>query len=247
MYKNKEWLYNKYINEKLSSNEIGKECNVKHQTIIRMLRKHDIPVRSSGEGYHIKMGNHSHLSQEAIEWINGELLGDGCIEINSKYSAKFKYGSKYPEYIRYVRDALELFGIGKAGRVYKVYHKDMDCYSYHCFSRAYPELLTIHKQWYKEGKKIIPKDIKLTPLTCRQWYIGDGCLTILKHSKNIVLATYGFLVKDVEWLTEQLNKINIKANRQKKNAIYLSAYSVEDFLKYIGKCPIECYKYKWGY
>ncbi|KKK40214.1 hypothetical protein LCGC14_3132230, partial [marine sediment metagenome] len=34
-----------------------------------------------------------------IQWLNGELLGDGCLVSYSIYSSNFVYGSKYLEYI----------------------------------------------------------------------------------------------------------------------------------------------------
>ena len=246
MYKNKEWLYNKYINEELSTVQIADMFEVCANAISKWLVKYNIPRRSRAEATYLASGNHCELSESAINWINGEMLGDGHICSTSKYSAKFQYGSKYLEYIEYVRDTLKSFGIEQSGKIYKRINKKYGNTAYHYYSRAYPELLPIRKQWYPEGKKIVPRDIKLTPLTIRQWYIGDGSLAHDKYSKNIILATYGFLIKDVKWLINQLTKIKIKANRHKKNVKHISAYSVKDFLEYIGECPIECYLYKWN-
>lgn len=222
-------------------------CQVSYDTIRYYMLKFNIPIRSKSEANHLRQVNHCNLSQKAIEWINGELLGDGCLQLSSKYSAKFKYGSKYFEYIKYVRNTLELFGIKKTGKIYKVYHKDMDCHSYHYSSRAYPELLAIHKRWYPNGRKIIPKNLKVTPLTLRQHYIGDGYLSHHKLGRpSIGLCTCGFTVADVECFLEKLTKLGIRAKRNAKNLIRISAYSVNDFLNYIGKCPVKCYTYKWN-
>jgi len=110
-------------------------------------------------------------------------------------------------------------------------------------------LLPIYKQWYPNGKKIVPKNIELTPLTCRQWYIGDGSLGYEKNGKaHITLYTIGFIVSDVEWLKKQLIKLGFKATRQpSNNSIGISVSSVKDFLEYIGDCPVEHYQYKWNY
>ena len=246
MYKNKEWLYSKYINEKLPTTKIGKMCGVSNGAIRYFCIKYNIPIRSKCERHHLAQINHSNLSPIPIEWINGELLGDGCLHSYSKYSAIFVYGSKHLEYIEYIRDTLKSYGIEQMGKIYKQIDKKQGNVSYHYSSRSYPELLTIYKHWYPKGKKVVPKDIVLTPLVCRQWYIGDGSLAHPKYSKNIILSTYGFYIKDVKWLTKQLNKVRIKANRQKKNAIHISANSVKNFLEYIGECPTKCYQYKWA-
>jgi len=192
--------------------------------------------------------NHCKLSKEAIEWVNGELLGDGNIELTCLHSARFRYSSKYLEYIEYVRDTLNSFGIEQVGKIYEYYHKKYDCYTYHYNSRSYSELVSIRKRWYPKGKKIIPKDIVLTPLVCRQHYIGDGSMVCReKRNSHIILCTKGFLISDVKWLMKQLIKLGFKTTRWSDNTIRFSTYSVKDFLKYIGKCPVECYKYKWAY
>jgi len=198
---------------------------------------------------HLQQANHCNLSQEAIKWINGELLGDGCLFSESQYSAKFSYSSKYSEYIQYIANTLKSFGIEQMGKINQYHHKKSNCYIYNYQSRYYSELLFIRKQWYPEGKKIVPKDIKLTPLTVRQWYIGDGYLGHLKKGRpNILLCTYGFSISGVEWLVKQLIKLGFKATRQSiSNTIYISTHSTKDFLDYIKNCPVECYKYKWAY
>ena len=198
---------------------------------------------------------HCNLSQEAEEWLNGELLGDGCLQSPnaSTYfisrSARFKYGSKYLEYCQYVSDTLKSFGIEQVGKINERYNKDFNCYSYNYSSRCYVELLPIRKRWYPEGKKVIPRDLKLTPLVCRQWYIGDGCLVRKKWNRlSITLSTYNFPIPATEWLVLELNKLGFKATRRpSNNIIHISAYSTQDFLNYIGKCPVNCYQYKWSY
>lgn len=249
IYKNKEWLEDKHINEKLSTNKLAKKCQVVQNTIWYWLKKFDIPIRSVSEGNHIRQANYCNLSQDAIEWINGELLGDGCLKSYSPYSAKFQYSSKYLEYCEYIRDTLKSFGIKQSGKIYKRYHKKYKNYDYNYHSLDYAELLYIYKQWYPKGKKIVPRDIELSPLKIRQWMIGDGSLVHRKDGRPYIkLATSGFMASDVRWLVKQLVKLGFKATRQSSNnEIGISAYSVRDFLNYMGKCPVECYKYKFEY
>jgi hypothetical protein len=193
-----------------------------------------------------RKSNHCKLPREAIEWISGELLGDGSLCFHP-CSAQFMYGSKYFEYCEYVKNILEAFGI-IGGKIHKRYHKKFDCYSYHYNSHRYVELLPIRKKWYPEGKKIVPRDIKLTPLVCRQWYIGDGCLRNNNRRSYIKLYTYGFTILDVEKLVKQLISLGFKTTRQSiHNIIHISQDSTKEFLKYIGLCPVECYQYKWNY
>lgn len=249
LYQSKEWLEKKYLNEKLSTYQIAKLSKTSDVNIIRYLRKYDIPRRSFNECRHLRSGNHCQLSSEAIKWLDGELLGDGCLFSQSIYSARFIYASKYLEYIQYVSNTLKSFGIKQSGKINKRYHKNMDCYTYQYSSLTYAELLPIHLKWYPEGKKIVPKDIKLTPLVVRQHYIGDGHLAHPKNSRPYIrLCTNSFSISDVERLITQLIKLGYKAVRQlSNNSIYISTQSTKDFLNYIGKCPVKCYQYKFNY
>ena len=161
----------------------------------------------------------------------------------------FVYGSKYCEYIEYISKTLKSFGIKQSGKISKIINKKRGNISYHYGTSYYAELLAFRKQWYPNGKKIVPRNIRLTPLTCRQWYIGDGCLMRGERGRpRITLATYSFPILDVKWLIEKLKKLGFKATRRKyNNTIGLSSYSTKDFLNYIGKCPISCYQYKFNY
>jgi len=210
--------------------------------------------RKIGKATHLANANHCKLSKEALEWISGELLGDGCLSSQSKYSALFAYSSKYSEYIHYVSDTLSSFGIKQVGKIRKYRINGSVTLFPNAFyydSKCYEELKPIYDKWYPEPnrKKIIPKDLKLTSLTCRQWLIGDGSLIHHKDGNPYIkLATYGFPFEDVRRLVKQLNELGFKAARQpSNNTIRISAYSTKSFLNYIGNCPCSVYDYKWKY
>lgn len=227
---------------------------------IGVYRRTEETKRKMGKISHLRQANHCDLSNKAIEWISGELMGDGCLYSKNKYSAYFEYTSKHFEYINYVSDTLKSFGIEQAGKIYKNWKgktfkngrwvdRPITLFpkSFNYKSRCYPELKSIRDRWYPNGKKIIPKNLKLTSLTCRQHYIGDGSLL---HPKNanpyIQLATCGFPIGNVEWLTNKLNNLGFKSTRQlHRNGIHISTYSTPAFLKYIGRCPCSVYDYKW--
>ena len=248
-YRDKEWLEQKYIKEKLSSRKVARLCNIHYSTVFYQLKKNNINCRTNGEGIHLAQTKCCNLTPKAIEWINGELLGDGNLSKRSNYSARFRYASKYKEYANYVSDTLKSFKIEQSGKIKKAIGLEYNNICYRYSSLTYPELLPIYKKWYPKDKKIVPKDIELTPLVCRQWYIGDGNLRLPKEGKNphVRLATYGFIPSDVEWLVEKLTELGFKTNRTKDNIIYISTHSTKDFLDYTGKCPVECYQYKFDY
>lgn len=51
---NREWLYNEYVNKKRSSYEIATEYGCISPNILKWLRKHNIPIRSTSEARAIK-------------------------------------------------------------------------------------------------------------------------------------------------------------------------------------------------
>ena len=255
-YQNKDWLFNQYWDKELSQKQIRELCETTRFTIRYWLKKFNISQRSYSESVHLARANHCKLSQKAIEWINGELLGDGCLTTTSKennlpsenLSVLFRYSSKYKEYINYISRTLESFGIKQSGKIIKQYNRKQKNYCYKYNSHSYKELMFIYEKWYPKGKKIIPRDIELTPVTLRQHYIGDGSLIHQKGNTRIIICTHGFSIFGVNQLIKRLINLGFKAMRQpSSNAIYISTYSVKYFLNFIGKCPVNCYQYKWEY
>lgn len=191
------------------------------------------------------MARYCNLTFEAVEWLNGELLGDGCLHSRGLNSARYVHASKHLTYCEYVRDTLKSFGIQQSGKEIHQYKHPKIYFQYQ--SLTYVQLKPLFVEWYPEGKKVVPKTIKLTPLTCRQWYIGDGSLSHpYIDGSYIRLATCAFPVEDVLWLITQLQELGFLATRYAcNNTIHISTHSTKDFLSYIGNCPIKCYEYKW--
>lgn len=72
-------------------------------------------------------------------------------------------------------------------------------------TRAVPAFKTFHEKWYPNGKKIIPTDLKLSPLICAVWFADDGCVIRNgKHSLTLKIATDGFGYKGAKFLADKL-------------------------------------------
>lgn len=72
-YKNKDWLYQKYVKEGLSTHEIAKVCKANSQTIVNWLRKFNIPVRTLSEASKLWHKNHlgAFKGRDNPHWKNG--------------------------------------------------------------------------------------------------------------------------------------------------------------------------------
>lgn len=192
------------------------------------------------------------------EVLYGALLGDGTLitHKNGKNSY-FSYTSKSKQHVEYVMSYFTQY-ITQAG-IYDTsyYDKRTNKTYYRSVAKTKAnQVFTQEKQnWYKCGKKVIPSDLTLTPLTCLIWYIGDGCISHNKRTQNIKLATQCFSKEDQEKiLIPQLQnfdvtlmKADISKNGEQQYFIYIPKRKIKNFLEYIGPCPFSDYQYKWDY
>jgi len=228
-YKDRDWMYEHYVVLQESSTVMAKIAGCGRITILNWLHRFDIPVRSSFEANR----NYLNISQELLDLLEGELLGDGCIQMHSQRSARYNHGSKYKEYVEWLSMIFADLGLEQSGKINKYWDEKYSTFGYFYQSRSYPELVPLRQRFYPKGEKIVPKDLILTPIMVRQWLIGDGCLH--NHAKK---RPY------IDFNTQDFDKASINRLLQKLGAKDL------DFLKWIGPCPKEIeniYGYKWDY
>ena len=87
IYKNKEWLKNKYIKEQYGSSYIAKYCGVDDGTIVYYLKKYNIPIRSRSESCKITRAKKYEINENYFEVIDNErkaywlgfLMADGTM------------------------------------------------------------------------------------------------------------------------------------------------------------------------
>lgn len=234
-------LRNLYEKEKLSIAQISRRLGV--GSVRKYLMKYNIPIRSFAEGKHLIQANNVILSDEAKEFITGELLGDGHVTPGA-YASGFQRSCKHPEYLEWMMSKLTSYGISCSDRIYETKHKAGRSFSF-CTKR-YSALLEFRNKFYKEnGERIIPKDLQLTPLICRQWFIGDGT----NPESGMMLCTDRFNRNDVDFLISLLKEKDIDCTQIKCfNRIRICKSNKQKFLNYIGNCPEEIkhlYQYKW--
>jgi len=252
-YRNEAWLREHYIDLQESTYAMAQQADCNYETIRYWIHKFDIPVRTRSEGIFLATRNYLTISQELLDLLEGELLGDGYVGMRSLRSARYTHTSKYREYVEWLSREFSDLGLEQVGKInrYDGVSKGKSYMMYCYASRDYPELVPIREKWYPEGsrKKIVPKDLKLNSLICRQWYIGDGGFHNLAAGRpDIVFSTNDFDKASIDYLLKELRGKGFKVTHQPShNKIGMSVKSVKDFLEYIGPCPIDCYQYKWDY
>lgn len=90
-------------------------------------------------------------------------------------------------------------------------------------------------------KKVVPRDIELTPLACMYWFVGDGSSV----PSRISFATNGFLMRDIEFLRDKLIELGFESFIEDR-AVLMRRDVAKRFLNYMSQCPVDYYKYKWN-
>ena len=189
--------------------------------------------------------------------MDGILMSDGNIDLAKSRSknirkqrpinAKFQMTSKSKEFCEFVSRILptkfKITGPHKA-----TYQNNGISYYYLLRSLNDKYYNDFRDRWYKNGKKIIPNDININPTVILFEYLGDGCLVNPKKERQYCkLCTYGFEKKNNEIIANGLKRIGIKTKFAIRNDIIIKKDSVNDFLNWIGDCPVNDYKHKWAY
>lgn len=178
------------------------------------------------------------------ELIDGLLLGDGSLDKRAK-NARYRHSCKHKEYIEYVIKQLHEFGVFTE----TIYDKDNGYKTgrvFQCYSKVHNDLTKHYERWYKNKKKVLPPDLKLTPLVLLHWYIGDGGFDSDKgYLRQISIAAHSFSFDEREILCEKLREFGLKVSNTKKGKINITKKSIPLFLSIIGECPVDCYQYKF--
>jgi len=255
IYRNRDWLYDQYINKQKSAEAIARETGFCGATIDAWLHKFNVPTRDMSLSVYLTKKNDVDLSPWIYSFICGELLGDGCVVWTGskvRRSASYSHSSKYMQYLEWLSSVFSSHGLEQSGRLstHERIWNGHRCITNLYATRAYPALGDLRRRFYPNWKKIVPRDLILDPLMTRQFYIGDGCLQIRQEKPTVGLSTNAFDKQSIDILREQLFINNIDSTHQRgANTIYMGVKSGQKFLDYILPCPKEIeniYGYKWN-
>lgn len=194
-----------------------------------------------GESYAVLDYRKSFLDQSS-DFIDGFLLGDGHV---SKKNCHISWSVKYQEFSDYIKNNLRDYNPNDSRR----FQKDVRCknggyYTSRGNTKCHPDLVLQRARWYKD-KKIVPRDVSLSPTSLMIWYLGDGTLT----NYGVTLSTDNFKNDDVDFLITKLYQIGISSNRRSHvgaPVIAVNSAGRKVFFDYIGwTSPVKCYEYKF--
>lgn len=238
----KKQLAKEYLQEQKSTTVIAKKYGHSPSAVWRYLKRFGIPARSHSQSVHIKMKNPSiEINGETKDFLDGLLLSDGSMSMRNKLTAYFKITQtkRREEWVL----ALSHFLKSKGINCYLREEVQNGFQGIHFDTGKYEELVEFRKRWYKNGKKIIPRDINLiNPIVLANWYLGDGCLC---EREYINFGTNGFPWGDVEWLRKQLEQIyGWKITHTNANTLNLRRESSKKFIEVVKPFVPKCFYYK---
>lgn len=119
-----------------------------------------------------------------------------------------------------------------------------DRIAYRFFTKQNPELTYLFRRFYKDKRKIIPKDLELDPLIVAIWYMDDGSKS---RDRDVYINTQQFSVEDQKRLLFCLRKIGIFARLNKDKKYYrirIMKDSIARFMAIISPHVIDSMRYK---
>ncbi|MFX1513188.1 MAG: hypothetical protein ACFFCQ_11420, partial [Promethearchaeota archaeon] len=214
--RDKEFVYDLYITQKLSRLEIANMFDVPKNKIASLLDYHQIPKRNrkNARVARIQKYGSKEVSEDLMNALEGLLLSDGTLTGMKHVTAyNLAQSRAHREYCEYFRDRFLSEGI-HAHVSEKTYLIDGKAYPgvvlnsqgltslNNMLERFYPDreaITTTKGVYYRKNAKVIPDDLTLTPTHILHLYLGDGfaSYTTLKRTQTrITLCTDGFSKSD---------------------------------------------------
>lgn len=225
--------------------EISKIIKIDSRRVIDRLKANKITDYKKGNSNERKKIENDMQHQILI----GTIIGDGCIfkgKKNKNYRMNLAHGIKQKEYFLYKYNVLKTLGFNKPKEEIEMHSKVNKKYS--CIktqSLTNPLFTELYNTWYKNGKKIIPKD--------KLYEIGDLAIAIkfyddgYKQKKTYCISMNNYDIESINnFRTLLLNNYNIETTIQKGGVIYIRKNSSEKFRNIVKKYATSDVLYKLG-
>jgi hypothetical protein len=201
------------------------------------------------------------FTDKQLNIIKGLLMGDGCLDISSKYP-RIKVETINEKYLHELNNIFSL--LSSTGGVYQsmdsvessmnisnssfIEVKNPDCSDLYTWkTKTHPDLEKF-KSWYSSGKKIFPETINLDPEVLKHWYVGDGSYTEYdrftivtgNESESKKKINSYFQKKSLpkpKWVTSERYGAKISHLRW-------TVDESKELFEYIGE-PLPGFEYKW--
>lgn len=189
-------------------------------------------------------------NNEAMETVDGALLSDlsvfHCYR-NQTRASLAQQGREHIDWVVAVASALLELGVLAHCKIYE----GTKYPGGYCFMHAgsCPLLHKLHDIWYDSGRKSVPRDLELTPVSVAHWFMGDGSSTWRSNLVLVKFSTQGFGPDDMDKLILCLDELGIspvhRNNCGKYQALYMGEIkAVNKLMDMIEPHILPSYRYK---
>ena len=186
------------------------------------------------------------LTQLQQSIITGSLLGDGylrivpnrknaLLEVNHSFAQKEYVDWKY-EMLRSICRSEPKMRAGNGNRI-----------AYRFNTRQHPKLTELYGIFYRNGRKIIPNNIRLNPIMLAVWFMDDGSKC---RESDVYINTQQFSREDQEKCIQLLAQLNVESslNKDKEySRVRIKKSSISTLNQLIQQNVIPSMKYKLSY
>lgn len=184
------------------------------------------------------------LGEDELGWIDGWLLGDGCLRFTGA-GARPSHSSSIKAYSTYVMEFWRKVGLSvDCLRLYDVRQvTGVTTQIWQFQGRSHGDLQAIYQRWYPEGVKVLPADLVISGRVLREWFIGDGT------TRRRLLTGMG--KEQAEVLRGKLELLGLKVGfSQRKDHPHICTFTIDAessslFRSLVGPEPFPEYAYKW--
>ena len=183
------------------------------------------------------------LTQLQKSIIIGCILGDGYLRIfpgRKNALLEINHSLKAKEYVDWKYSALK----NVAGSPPKIRKGNGNRLAYRFYTKQLPELTNLLKEFYRNGKKIVPDNLILNPIILSVWFMDDGSKC---NSSNFYLNTQQYSLEDQEKMVAKLKLLGLDTKLNKDKCYWRIRFltsSLPKLRKLISNKIIPSMKYK---
>ena len=178
------------------------------------------------------------ISREQAEILIGCILGDAYI--TKRRQVVIEQSLKQKEYLHWKFEKLKSIsypGISNVKRFDKRYNKTYSSCTFvlRQYFRPWREI------FYKDGRKIFPQNLSLTPLSIATWYMDDGCY----GDRQCILSLDGFDQMSRDCIQRMLCDVHgVETILRASGKLLIRKKSERHFFFIIKPFIIPCMRYK---
>jgi len=236
-YQKKAVLDDLYHKQGMNQTEIAKKLGCNQGSISHYMKKFDIKTRSGAEA---NLGKKISVSKRQHEILTGILMSDGWASYgNPRKTAKIQVDMITEEFITWLKEQMG----DVCGDIYQREPNNKKHKTQYRLSTRCLEEFVQYREWYSSGEKVWPEDIKLTPLTLKMLFVGDGTAAKTHSGSKFIKICLKKERENKEKIEKMFERVGFEV-KWHGYSIRFTVQESRDIWEYMGSPP-PGFEYKW--